>query len=61
MPYRGLQYDKSADAAAPYSRTLPAFLLIEGWHVRYLLILIGVGLLGSFCVVAVARYAGPLA
>lgn len=54
MPYRGLQYDTYADAAAPYGRTLPAFLLIEGWHVRYLLILIGLGLLGSLCVVAVA-------
>lgn len=51
---RELQYDTFDDAAAPYGRTISAFLLVEGWHIRYLLIMAGVGLSGSVCVIAVA-------
>jgi hypothetical protein len=51
---RELQYDTYGDASAPYGKTIPAFLLVEGWHVRYLLILIGVSLSGSVCVIAIA-------
>lgn len=31
-----------------------AFAIVEGWHIRYLLVLIGLGLLVSFLVVSTA-------
>lgn len=42
------------DAVSPYGRMIHAFLLVEGWHIRCLLILIGTGLLGSGCLIAIA-------
>ncbi|KAH7121404.1 hypothetical protein EDB81DRAFT_913581 [Dactylonectria macrodidyma] len=51
--YKDLQYDTYRDAATPYGRTIPAFLLIEGWHIRYLLVLVGASLVGSACVIAI--------
>ncbi|KAI9816039.1 MAG: hypothetical protein M1827_002031 [Pycnora praestabilis] len=49
-----LEYDTYADAANPYGKTIKAFLLIEGWHVRYLLCLVAGSLVCSVCIVAIA-------
>lgn len=50
---RHLQYDRGRDAASPYGKEIPAFLLVEGWHIRKLLILIGASLSGSGVIVSV--------
>ena len=53
MHGRHLKYDRFMDAAAPYGKTIQAFLVIEGWHIRYLLILIGACVFFSLCVIAI--------
>jgi hypothetical protein len=50
---RDLQHDTYMNAASPYGRTISAFLLVEGWHIRCLLILIGAGLSSSGCLIAI--------
>lgn len=50
---RGLQYDKYDDAASPYGRSINAVLLVEGWNIRYILILTGLTILGSACVITI--------
>jgi predicted Co/Zn/Cd cation transporter (cation efflux family) len=42
------------DAANPYGKTVYAFTVVEGWHVRYMLLLLIASILCSICVVAVA-------
>lgn len=49
-----LKWDHGIDAICPYGKTVNAFLLIEGWHIRYLFCLVAASLLASICVVAVA-------
>ena len=53
IPCRDLQYDTYMNAVSPYGRTIYAFLLVEGWHIRCLLILVGAGLSGSGCLIAI--------
>ncbi len=53
LDVRQLQYDKFNDAASPYGRSISAFLLVEGWNIRYILILTGITILGSACVIAI--------
>lgn len=46
-------YDSWNDAKKPYGKSINAFLLIEGWHLRFLLWILFSCLLFSICVVAV--------
>lgn len=48
-----LQSNQYLDAANPYSKIVKAFILVEYWHIRYLLVLIAAGLFSSICVIAV--------
>ncbi|KAF2192843.1 hypothetical protein K469DRAFT_551488 [Zopfia rhizophila CBS 207.26] len=52
--YDALRFNEYLDAANPYGKMVRAFMLIEGWHVRYLLLLIAAGLFCSICTIAVS-------
>ncbi|KAL4887787.1 hypothetical protein BDV59DRAFT_189941 [Aspergillus ambiguus] len=52
--YEYIATDKYMDAANPYGKTVYAFTVVEGWHLRYMLLLFIGGVLCSVCVVAVA-------
>ena len=39
-----MEFDAYSDAIGPYGRPINAFLLIEGWHVRYFICLVAVSL-----------------
>ncbi|KAF2176536.1 hypothetical protein K469DRAFT_400765 [Zopfia rhizophila CBS 207.26] len=56
--YDELTFDEWSDAANPYGKTVRAFMVLEGWHVRCLLLLVAAGLLLSICVVAIATAVG---
>ena len=45
--------DKYFDAANPYGKTINAFILIEGWHIRCLLCLAAASFLCSICIAAI--------
>jgi hypothetical protein len=49
-----LEHDQYHDAASPYGKVVRAFLVVEGWHIHFLLTLVGIGLVLTICVVAVA-------
>ncbi|KAH8757118.1 hypothetical protein BGZ57DRAFT_932894 [Hyaloscypha finlandica] len=51
--YDSLQYDEYLEASKPYGKTVNAFKIVEGWHLRYLLCLFAAGVLCSICVVAI--------
>jgi hypothetical protein len=53
----GLQWDKYFDAANPYGKTINAFKIIEGWHLRYLLCLFGSSVFCSICITAIITVA----
>lgn len=42
------------DAVNPYGKTVYAFAVVEGWHVRYMLLLLAASIICSISVVAVA-------
>ena len=54
---RSLQYDRFYDAANPYGKTIRAFKIVEGWRLRYLLLLVVGSLACSICVVAIITVA----
>ena len=51
--FRSLVYNKYLDAANPYGQTILAFLVIEGWHIRLVLKLVGIGVFLTICVVSI--------
>ncbi|KAL4819761.1 hypothetical protein BDW67DRAFT_154087 [Aspergillus spinulosporus] len=51
--YKHVATDKFSDAANPYGKTVYAFLVLEGWHIRYMLCLFMLSLLCSICIVAI--------
>ncbi|KAF7508666.1 hypothetical protein GJ744_009058 [Endocarpon pusillum] len=58
-PYRDLKEDRFNDAANPYGKTVNAFMIVEGWRIRYLLCLIAISLvvsIGVVCGVAVVSH-----
>ena len=54
---RSLRHDRFYDAANPYGKTIRAFKIVEGWRLRYLLLLVIGSLVYSICVVAVIAVA----
>ncbi|KAH6646768.1 hypothetical protein BKA67DRAFT_695302 [Truncatella angustata] len=52
--YEGLKFDQCGDAANPYGNQIKGFLIVEGWHIRYLLLLIAGSLLCGIVAVAIA-------
>ncbi|KAH7303004.1 hypothetical protein BKA65DRAFT_240087 [Rhexocercosporidium sp. MPI-PUGE-AT-0058] len=57
VSYKSLQYDRFYNAANPYDKTIRAFKIVEGWRLRYLLLLVVGSLAYSICVVAVIAVA----
>lgn len=53
-----LEWDQGYDAISPYGKTINGFLLVEGWHLRYIFCLVAASLIASICVVAVATAVG---
>ncbi|KAL4994243.1 hypothetical protein BDV10DRAFT_189179 [Aspergillus recurvatus] len=51
--YQYVATDKFCDAAKPYGKTVYAFAVVEGWHVRYMLCLFVAGVLCSIIVVPI--------
>ena len=49
-----LEQDYGHDAISPYGKTIHAFLLVKGWHQRYLFYLVPASLVASIFVVAIA-------
>lgn len=52
--FSAIQFNGFLDAANPYGKIVKAFMLMQGWHVRYLLILIASGLFCSICTIAIS-------
>lgn len=46
-------YNKYYDAANPYGQTIHAFLILEGWNVRLILLLVGTGIFLTVCIVSI--------
>jgi hypothetical protein len=44
---------KTGLESSTYGKTVNAFKIVEGWHLRYLLCLFAAGVLCSICVVAI--------
>jgi len=55
---RSLTETRFEDAASLYGQSIPALLLIDGWHTRRLLVLFGISVLSSLCVTALATAIG---
>ncbi|KAE8143670.1 hypothetical protein BDV38DRAFT_276755 [Aspergillus pseudotamarii] len=51
---RSLTSDKFSDAENLYGKRIYAFMVVEGWHIRYMPFLFMVGALCSICAVVVA-------
>lgn len=49
--YSNLEFDAYSDAIGPYGRPINAFLLVEGWHVRYFICLVAAGIGFSLCTI----------
>jgi len=45
--------DKYFDAANPHGKTINAFILAEGWHIRCLLCLVAASFACSICIAAI--------
>ncbi|KAL2817782.1 hypothetical protein BJX63DRAFT_92184 [Aspergillus granulosus] len=56
--YKDLATDKYMDAANPYGKTIYGFMIIEGWHIKHMMLLFVAGLLCSICVTAIATAVG---
>jgi predicted Co/Zn/Cd cation transporter (cation efflux family) len=50
-------YDSYGNAREPYGKILNGFLIVEGWHLRSLLLVMMNCLLCSICIVAVTTAA----
>ena len=52
--FSDLEYDRDDDAICAYGKTVNGFMLVQGWHLRYLFCLVISSLVASICVVAIA-------
>lgn len=50
-------YDSYCNAREPYGKIVNGFLIVEGWHLRFLLVIITSCLLCSVCIIAVTTAA----
>lgn len=52
-----LMYDSYGNAREPYGKIVNGFLIVEGWHLRFLLLVMASCVLCSICIVAVTTAA----
>lgn len=52
--FRSLKTNSFLNAAVRHGPGIPAILLIDGWHIKWLLTLIGFAVLGSIVITAIA-------
>ena len=50
MDIRSVGTVRFKEASSRYGDGIPALLLIDGWQIKCLLVLLGLGVLGSLCV-----------
>jgi hypothetical protein len=55
--YSALMYDRYFDATQPFGKIINAFLLVERWHLQFLLWIVGGFILSRICIVAVTTAA----